>query len=75
MHMLDHDEIRAFRRFLNTASRSELADKRSSIDRMLGLVTQGTEEARDLRFMLRLLREELGARAEVDAIVARRLNR
>ena len=73
--MLDHDEIRAFRRFLNTANRKELAKKRSIIERMTELVTQGSEEARDLRFMLRLLREELGARAEVDAIVARRLNR
>lgn len=73
--MLDHDEIRAFRRFLNTANRKELVEKRSHVERMMGLVTQGTEEARDLRFMQRLLREEIGARAEVDAIVARRLQR
>jgi len=73
--MLDQDEIRAFRRFLNTANRKELVEKRSHIERMMALVTQGTEEARDLRFMQRLLREEIGARTEVDAIVARRLQR
>lgn len=73
--MLDRDEIRAFRRFLNTANRKELVERRSHIERMMALVTQGTEEERDLRFMQRLIREEIGARAEVDAIVARRLSK
>lgn len=60
--MVDKEERRAFGRFLTTASERELAVKRDELTRLVGLEPSFTELARDLRFLLRLTREEIEAR-------------
>lgn len=63
--MLDNDEIRSFRWFLNSANERELREKKAALRGIYDSAEDRTEVWYDARFMLKLLAEEEQVRSDI----------
>jgi len=77
--MLDREQRRDFYRLLETASARQLQQELADLEYALEIARESSapvpEEIRDLNWLLRATREEIQARAEVEAILRRHQSR
>lgn len=73
--MLTKHEMREYHRVFDQASSRQLREELHTLEYASDTLPAGSEEARDVRWMLRAAREEVSARKEAEALRLRRLER
>ena len=68
--MLSRDEIRDFFKFLDTASDTQLAERRKHLEIMAGLYPNDSDARRDARYYIRRIAEEQAVRVNVASVSA-----
>jgi len=73
--MLNKNERFEFHRFAEQASARELSQEKHDLEYAIDTLPQDCEEMRDVRWMYRIVLEEISAREEVAAFRRKRLAR